>query len=342
MSTQSNISSQEVSWQSIVARYNHPQISKSILQIVNSFVPYVILWVLMIFSLRISPWLTLALSIPAAGFLIRIFIIFHDCGHGSFTKSKKWNRAIGIVMGVLAFTPYDRWTDSHRLHHITVGNLDKRGMGDVWTLTVQEYLALSPWKRFVYRTFRNPVVMFGIGAFLMFILANRFTRKGNTLKQKRNIYLTNVIIALIATGMSLLIGWKAYLFIQLPIMYFASIMGVYLFYLQHQYEDVVWARDNEWNYKEMALNGSSFFKLPGLLRWFTGSIGYHHIHHLGPTIPNYNLVKCHKENPIFQEIKPITFFTSFKSLSIRLWDEDRRKVISFREMRKYYPSRIPV
>jgi omega-6 fatty acid desaturase (delta-12 desaturase) len=293
----------------------------------------------MIYSLRVSPWLSLALTPLAAGFLIRIFIIFHDCGHGSFTTSKKLNRFIGIVGGILAFTPYDRWTDSHRIHHATVGNLDKRGVGDVWTLTVKEYLELPRWKRNLYRTFRHPVVMLGIGAFLMFVLSNRLTRRNNTRKQKMNIYMTNVVIVLIATGMSLLIGWKNYLLIQLPVMYFASLAGVYLFYLQHQYEDVVWTRTEDWDYKEMALHGSSFFKLPGLLRWFTGNIGYHHIHHLGPTIPNYNLVRCHNENPMFQEIKPITLFTSFRALSVRLWDEQRQEVISFREMRKYYPAK---
>ena len=309
------------------------------LQIISSVVPYLALWAIMIFSLRVSPWLSLALTPLAAGFLIRIFIIFHDCGHGSFTKSKKLNRFIGIVTGILVFTPYDRWTDSHRTHHATVGNLDKRGTGDVWTLTVKEYLALSPWKRFTYKTFRHPVVMLGIGAFLMFMLSHRFTQRNNTRKQKMNIYLTNAFIALIAVGMSLLIGWKNYLMIQIPVMYFASLAGVYLFYLQHQYEDVIWSRNEDWNYKEMALHGSSFFKLPGLLRWFTGNIGYHHIHHLGPTIPNYNLVRCHNENSIFHEIKPITLFTSFKSLSIRLWDEQRQKAVSFREMRKYYAAK---
>jgi len=290
----------------------------------------------MIYLAKISPWLVLALSIPAAGFLIRIFIIFHDCGHGSFTRSKKRNRIIGIIAGILTFTPYDRWTESHRIHHATVGNLDKRGTGDVWTLTVQEYLELPGWRKLVYRIFRNPLFMLGIGGFLLFMVTNRFTRKGNTRTQKLNIYFTNMAIALMAVGLSFLAGWKTYLMIQLPVMYLASVIGVYLFYLQHQYEDVIWTRTDQWNYKEMALHGSSFFKLPGLLSWFTGNIGYHHIHHLGPTIPNYNLARCHKENPAFQEVKPITFFSSFKSLKIRLWDEHQKRVVSFREMRKFY------
>lgn len=338
MNNQSESSTQNISWQSIIARYNNPKLRKSIWQIINSLIPYIALWALMVLSMNISPWLTLALSIPAAGFLIRLFIIFHDCGHGSFLKSKKWNRIIGTALGALFFTPYDRWTESHRIHHVTVGNLDKRGTGDVWTLTVQEYMALSPWKRFIYRAFRNPIIMIGIGGFLMFVIGNRFTRKENTRKQKLNLYLTNLIIAGIGVGLSLLIGWKTYLLIQFSIMYFASVIGVYLFYLQHQYEDVVWTRQQDWNYQFMAMHGSSFFKLPVILRWFTGSIGYHHIHHLGPTIPNYNLARCHEENDLFRKIKPITFFTSFKSLSIRLWDEKHQKVVSFREMRKLYPS----
>ncbi|MDX9906666.1 MAG: fatty acid desaturase [Bacteroidales bacterium] len=338
MEKSSNSSQSGASWQNIILRYNKPRPSASLFQVVNSFGPYFVLWVIMILLIPVYPWLALALTIPASGFLVRIFIIFHDCGHGSFTRSKKMNRIIGMIAGILVFTPYDRWTDSHRTHHATVGNLDKRGIGDVWTLTVDEYLKRSPRDRFVYRVFRNPIIMIGIGGFLMFMLGNRFTRKQNTRKQKQNIYLTNAIIAVIMTGMIWLTGWKAYLMIQLPVMYFASVAGVYLFYLQHQYEEVIWARDAEWNYKEMALHGSSFFKLPGLLRWFTGNIGYHHIHHLGPTIPNYNLVRCHNENPVFQEVRSINFFRSLRSLSVRLWDEERKKIITFRQLRRYYPA----
>ncbi len=331
-----NNPSKTANWQNIITRYNRPDLRKSIWQIINSLVPYIVIWVMMILSLKISPWITLALAVPAAGFLIRLFIIFHDCGHGSFTRSKKWNRIIGIPMGILAFTPYDRWTDSHRIHHATVGNLDKRGVGDVWTLTVKEYLGKSRRGKLIYRIFRHPLVFLGFGGFLMFIITNRFTRKTMTPGQKSNIYVTNLALLIMAVGLSWLIGWKAYLFIQLSIMYFASIFGVYLFYLQHQYEEVIWKRDAEWDYQEMALHGSSFFKLPGLLRWFTGSIGFHHIHHLGPTIPNYNLVKCHRENELFQQVKPITFFESFRSLTIRLWDEDLQRVISFSEMKRIY------
>lgn len=321
------------SWHAIIAKYNKPHLRRSIWQIVNSLGPYIILWILMPMALEVSFWLMLPLAILAAGFLTRIFIIFHDCGHGSFFRSRKLNRIVGNLFGILAFTPYDRWTDSHRIHHQTVGNLDKRGIGDVWTLTAEEYLSLSKAKRFWYRLFRNPFFLIGIGGPLMFIVTNRFTTRNNTRKQRLNIYFTNIVILALAVGLSWIIGWQAYLLIQLPVMYIAAVGGVYLFYLQHQYEDVSWTRSENWNYKEMALHGSSFFKLPAILRWFSGSIGFHHVHHLGPTIPNYNLLRCHQENELFQEVTAITLLESFRSLKLRFWDEKRQKIISFRELR---------
>jgi omega-6 fatty acid desaturase (delta-12 desaturase) len=332
--TQNTAPTSTQSWQSIITKYNKPRISTSVWQLINSIVPYILLWILMVFTLKISFWLTLPLIILAAGFLIRIFIIFHDCGHGSFFRSKKLNFYIGSACGMMAFTPYHKWTDSHRLHHQTVGNLDKRGLGDVWTLTVDEYLALSPFKRFVYRFFRHPAVLLGIGGIAIFMVGHRFSNRRMTKKQRLNVYSTNLIMLAAAAIISWFIGWQAFLIIQLPVMYFASIGGIYLFYLQHQYDEVIWCREKDWDYKKMALEGSSFFKLPGILRWFTGNIGFHHIHHLGPTIPNYNLPKCHKENPLFQEVKPITFFQSFKSLSIRFWDEANQRAIGLRELRK--------
>jgi omega-6 fatty acid desaturase (delta-12 desaturase) len=321
-------------WQSIIMKYNKPSVPRSIWQLVNSLVPYFLLWILMAFTIKISFWLTLPLILLAAGFLIRIFIIFHDCGHGSFFKSKKLNFYVGSVCGMLAFTPYHKWTDLHRAHHQSVGNLDKRGQGDVWTLTVDEYLALSPFKRFTYRSFRHPFTLLVIGGIATFIIGNRFSNRRMTRKQRLNVYSTNVIILASASLISWAIGWQAYLLIQLPVMFFAALGGIYLFYLQHQYDDVIWARQEEWDYKKMALEGSSFFKLPGILRWFTGNIGFHHVHHLGPTIPNYNLPRCHEENEIFHHIKPITFFSSFKSLSIRFWDETSQRAVRLRDLKR--------
>lgn len=327
-------SPQKKTWHTIIAKYNRPKLSRSLWQIINSIGPYIILWVLMVLSMKISFWLTIPLIVLSAGFLVRIFIIFHDCGHGSFFKSKRANVIVGKICGIMALTPYDRWTDSHRAHHQTVGNLDKRGLGDVWTLTVDEFMSRPKGKRFLYRLFRHPLFLIGFGGPMSFILTNRFTTRKMTRKQKNNIYFTNIVLLVLATGLSWLIGWQTFLLIQLPVMYVAAVAGVYLFYLQHQYDDVIWRRSEEWDYQEMALHGSSFFKLPAVLRWFTGNIGYHHIHHLGSTIPNYNLVECHNENPMFQEVKPITFFKSFHSLKLRLWDEKNQRIISFKELRK--------
>jgi omega-6 fatty acid desaturase (delta-12 desaturase) len=321
------------SWQKIILKYSKPRLSRSIWQITNSLGPYILLWVIMVFVSKISLWLLIPLIILAAGFLVRIFIIFHDCGHGSFFQSKKWNVIVGKAMGILAFTPYHKWTDSHQNHHQTVGNLDDRGDGDVWTLTVEEYQSLPRWKRILYRFFRHPLFLLFVAGPFNFLVISRFTRRTFTKKQKRNVYFTNLMLLILAGGLSLLIGWQTYLLIQLPVMSLAGIAGIYLFYLQHQYDDVIWVRKDDWDYKKMALEGSSFFKLPALLRWFTGNIGFHHIHHLGPKIPNYNLPKCYNDNALFQEVKPITFFQSFHSLKLRLWDEKSQQIVTFREMK---------
>lgn len=333
MNTNTNAQSPK-SWQSIISKYNKPKMSHSVGQLINSLVPYFLLWIIIVQVIKISPWLAIPFIILAAGFLVRIFIIFHDCGHGSFFSSKKLNFYVGSFCGMLAFTPYHKWTDSHRLHHQTVGNLDKRGFGDVWTLTVDEYQEKTPWKKFLYRFFRHPMFLIVFGGPLSFTILSRVTHRRMNKKQKLNIYFTNIVIFTVIALVSWWIGWQTFLFIQLPIIWLAAMGGIYLFYLQHQYDDVDWVRSEEWDYKDMALNGSSFFKLPVILRWFTGNIGYHHVHHLGPTIPNYNLVKCYKENSMFHDVKPITFFQSFHCLKLRLWDEKLQRIVSFRELKQ--------
>jgi omega-6 fatty acid desaturase (delta-12 desaturase) len=290
----------------------------------------------MFLCFSVSYWLVLALTIPAAGFLIRLFIIFHDCGHGSFYPSKKANDVLGYLIGVLAFTPYHRWHHAHYIHHKTAGNLDKRGAGDVWTLTVTEYKQLSKGRRRMYRIYRHPLVMFGLGAGLMFIFANRFTRKNFDSKEKMSVYLTNLGLLVFGIGISLLIGIKAFLLIQLPVMYFAATAGVYLFYIQHQFPGVRWTHEEDWDYKLIALEGSSFLKLPKILQFFSGNIGFHHIHHLSSKIPNYKLEKCHKENVMFKDIKPLTFLGSLRCLKLRLWNEEKQQLISFRQFRLLY------
>jgi omega-6 fatty acid desaturase (delta-12 desaturase) len=310
-------------------KYLKPSLGRSIWQITNTFIPYIGLWILIVYSLSVSYWLTAFLILLAAGFLVRLFIIFHDCGHGSYFKSEKANRMIGMFFGILAFTPYDKWHNQHMRHHGTVGNLDKRGVGDVWTMTKEEYQASDKWNQLKYRIYRNPLVMFGIGSLYVFLIQNRLTQKGMTRKEKLNIYFTNAALLLIFTGMSLAIGIGTFVILQLSVLYIAAISGLWLFYLQHQYEDVAWFRSKDWNYRTVALEGSSFVKFPKLLQWFSGNIGFHHIHHLNARIPNYYLNKCYHENPVFKEIKPVTFLMSMKSLKLRLWDEQIQKMVSF-------------
>jgi len=320
------------SWVKVVMRYNFPDNFKSWWQVVNSVVPYIAIWVLMVYSLEYSYWLTLLLSVFAAGFLVRIFIVFHDCGHGSFFKSERLNRLVGIPLGLLSFTPYHRWHRDHKEHHATVGNLDKRGVGDVKTLTVEEYQSLSKWKKFGYRFYRNPIFLIGVAPLLLFLIQYRLPKSYMNRKELVYLHLSNLALVLGILLVIWAIGWKAYLLIQLPVIYLASVHGVWLFYVQHQYESVKWERSDKWDYKTIAIQGSSYFKLPFILQWFTGNIGFHHIHHLSPTIPNYKLSKCHKENPMFQDIKPITFFSSLKSLRLRLWDEKKQRLVGFNEI----------
>jgi acyl-lipid omega-6 desaturase (Delta-12 desaturase) len=332
---QNSIESKESqqSWMQIISKYNFPDEAKSWWQIINSGVPYVALWILMYFSLQVSYFLTLLLSVFAAGFMIRIFIIFHDSGHGSFFKSKKMNTIVGIISGLLVFTPYHKWHYEHYVHHNTVGNLDKRGIGDVMTLTVKEYQALSFWKRLGYRLFRNPLFLLGLAPMLSFLFMHRIPRKDMNFKQHMYVHLTTLGVAAIALLLIWAMGLKAYLMIQIPVLFIAAGHGLWLFYVQHQYEHVVWVKNEQWDYQQIALQGSSFFKLPRILQWFTGNIGFHHIHHLSPKIPNYKLADCHYQNPDFQNVKPITFFSSLKSLSLSLWDEDKQKMVGFRDLR---------
>lgn len=322
----------ERSWEKVIMKYNHPDIKKSIWQICNSVIPYLAMWYIMYRSLEYSYLITLFLSVIASGFLIRIFIIFHDCGHRSFFVSAKANHIVGMIMGLFTFTPFDRWHNQHRIHHATSGNLDKRGVGDVWTMTVEEYLKSSRKDRFFYRAFRNPFIMFTLGPVLVVFLQNRTTSKKMSRPEKRNVYFTNFIVLIAAVLMSYLIGLKAFLMIQLPIILIAHSMGLWLFYVQHQFDEVYWERDKNWDYKISAIKGSSFLKLPPVLQWFTGNIGFHHIHHLSSRIPNYFLAKCHRENEIFRQVKPIIWFSTFRSLTLGLWDEANRRMISFRKI----------
>ncbi|QIA07078.1 fatty acid desaturase [Draconibacterium halophilum] len=335
MNTGQKETTQTNPWQSFIknsASYQKPDSLKSVWQIINTFIPYVGVWILLVYSLSVSLWLTVPLLIIAAGLLVRLFIIFHDCGHGSFFKSQKANRYVGMLFGILAFTPYDKWHSMHMKHHATVGNLDKRGVGDVWTMTKEEYLASSKKRRLYYRLYRHPITMFGIGSLYVFLIQNRFTKDWMTQKQKNNVYLTNIVLVLLIVAMSFAIGFFTYLILQFIIIYMAGMAGLWLFYLQHQYEDVTWVRSNDWNYTKLALEGSSFVKFPKLLQWFSGNIGFHHIHHINARIPNYNLPKVYAENKIFRAVKPVTFRASLRTMRLRLWDEKLQKLVGFEEI----------
>jgi acyl-lipid omega-6 desaturase (Delta-12 desaturase) len=321
-------------WKEIVAKYQKPSTWRALWQIIDTLIPYGVLWYLMYLSRAVSWWLVLPLAVLAGALLVRVFIIFHDCGHGSFFKSRRANDTVGFLAGLLTFTPYYHWRWEHGVHHVAAGDLDRRGTGDVWTLTVQEYLESSRWKKFAYRLARNPIVLFAIAPFYLFVIKQRFSSSKAQPRERQSVHAMNLALLGFVIGMSLIFGLKAYLVIQAVILMVAGGAGVWLFYVQHQFEGVYWERGEDWSFVQSALQGSSFYKLPRVLQWFSGNIGFHHIHHLSPRIPNYNLEKCHKADPLFQEVKPIRLFSSLKSLNFRLWDEKRKRLIGFGHFRK--------
>ena len=320
-------------WKEIVARYQKSSVPRATWQIVNTLVPYAVIWYLMYLSLRVSWWLVIPLAVLAGGFVVRTFIIFHDCGHGSYFKSRRANDVWGFITGVLAFSPYHHWRWEHAIHHSSSGDLDRRGTGDVWTLTVQEYLEASRWKKFAYRLARNPIVLFVLAPVTLFLVLHRVPKRRAPLRERLSVYFTNLALLFIAGGLSWVFGFKNYVIIQSTILVVAGSAGVWLFYVQHQFEGVYWERSENWDYAEAALKGSSFYKLPKVLQWFSGNIGFHHIHHLSPRIPNYHLEKCHDAEPLFQTVKPITLVESFKSFTFRLWDEQKRKLVGYGHLR---------
>jgi len=325
-----------------VAPFEKSTTKESIFQIINTVVPFIVLWYLAYVSLSVSYWLALVPVIIAAGFLTRIFIIFHDCTHFSFFKSRRANRILGTFMGVLTLHPFDQWGHEHSVHHATSGNLDKRGTGDIWTLTVDEYLA-SPLKtRLAYRFYRNPLVMFGLGPIYVFLLKNRFNRKGARPKERNNTYLTNIIIVALVALLCWAVGWQAFLAVQGSIFMISGAAGIWLFYVQHTFEDSYFEHDKEWEYVLAAVEGSSFYKLPKVLQWLTGNIGFHHVHHLSPRVPNYKLEEAHASTSPLQHVPTITLATSLRSLRFRLWDEKAKNFVTFKDIKAAAKKRISV
>jgi len=287
----------------------------------------------MYLALDVSYLLTLALALPAAGFLLRTFIVFHDCTHGSFLPTKRANTWVGIATGLLVYSPFEAWRHEHAVHHATAGDLDRRGVGDLPTLTVAEYESMTPIRRLGYRLFRNPFVMFGIGPAFALIIQPRFVSRSARPRIRRSVMRTNLALAATAGLACWLIGWQEYLIVQWPAALLAAAAGVWLFYVQHQFEDVYWESTGDWSYADAALRGSSYLKLSRPLRFFTGNIGLHHVHHLSARIPNYNLQRAHDENAIFHDVPTLSLLDGLRAVRFKLWDEDRRRLVTFAEAR---------
>ncbi|BBI34205.1 fatty acid desaturase [Cohnella abietis] len=316
-----------------VSPYEKSNTKSSIRQLINTLPPFFILWAAAYLSLSVSYWLALPFIILASGFVIRTFIVFHDCCHGSFFKSRKANDILGTITGILTLFPYQQWKHSHAIHHSTSSNLDKRGIGDMWLLTVDEYLETSFWKRVYYRLYRSPFVMFGIGPIAIFCINYRFNVKGAKRAERINTWITNAGIIVLYGLLCWALGWQNFLLIQAPIFWFSGALGIWLFYVQHQFEDSYFENEEEWSYVKAAVEGSSYYKLPKLLQWMTGNIGFHHVHHLSPRVPNYNLEQAHNAVPPLQHATTITFGTSLKALNFRLWDEDNKAFVSFKQIK---------
>ncbi len=319
-----------------VSVYQHSSTGRSIWQVADSLIPYAACWGLAYWAMHYSYWLAIPAIILAAGFMVRIFIIFHDCGHGSFFGSSSANDIVGFITGILTFTPYHYWKANHARHHATSGNLDKRGWGDVWMMTVEEFNQSSPKERLQYRLYRNPFVMLGLGPLFILLISHRFVLRKATLSQRLSVYFTNLGILVLAGLLIWLLGIKAYLLLQFPILFIGLAAGVWLFYVQHQFDGVYWKRSDDWDFDSASLEGGSFYKLPPILRFFTGNIGFHHVHHLNPRIPNYNLPKCQKKIPELQAAPTIRVWSSLKSLTFRLWDEEGNRLISFGQLKRMH------
>jgi omega-6 fatty acid desaturase (delta-12 desaturase) len=323
-------------WTKILGSYRNPNYARSIAELAITTLPLVALWAAAWFTFSLGhAWASLLIAIPAAGFLVRLFMIQHDCGHGTFFAHRQANDWVGRVIGILTLTPYDFWRRAHAIHHATAGNLDRRGIGDVDTLTVREYRARSRWGRLKYRLYRHPLVMFGVGPAYLFLLQHRIPvglmRKG--WPPWASTMLTNLAVALIVAALAWLIGIKAFLLVHLPIMLLAAMAGVWLFYVQHQFEYTVWEREGKWSLHEAALHGSSHYDLPAFLRWFTANIGIHHVHHLCSRIPYYRLPRVLRDHPELRDVGRVTLLESFRCVRLVLWDETQRRLLSFREAR---------
>ena len=327
----------------LLARYREPDSARGAFELVITAVPFLVIWALIQNALDHGYWLGLLLEVPAAGLLVRLFMIQHDCGHGSFFRSRIANDWVGRAIGIVTLTPYDYWRHNHARHHANSGNLDHRGLGDIDTLTVQEFLAQSRWRRILYRLYRHPMVMFGVGPTYLFVLKHRLPvgmMRGGW-KPWLSTMGTNAAIAALAAAVIWLVGYGPFLLVHLPITVLAASIGVWLFYVQHQFEDTYWSHGEDWSFHEAALLGSSHYQLPVVLRWFTANIGIHHIHHLSSRIPCYRLPDVLRDHPQLAGIGRMTLLQSLRSVPLVLWDEERLQLVSFADVRARSTPDLP-
>lgn len=323
-------------WYQNLAKYERPDARKAYGQLANTVLPWLGLLALMLYTVKhgYPYWITLALAVPAAGLLSRVFIFFHDCSHSSFIKSPRANAILGFLTGLCIMTPFGQWRWAHRMHHASFANLDRRGVGDVQMMTVEEYQSASPKNRLVYRWYRHPLVLFGVGPSILFGIIYRFPVHGAPARDRPSVWLTDVaIVALLAAG-GLTVGIIPFVQVMLPVWIITWTAGVWIFYIQHQFTGVYWARQPEWDFFRAALEGSSFYQLPKVLQWFTGNIGFHHVHHLRPRIPNYHLQQAYEETPAVQAVIPLTLRRSLASLRLNLYDEGRQQMTSFHALNR--------
>jgi len=323
----------DASLQKVLARYAVPRRGRAISNLLTSVAAYLGLIGASCVALRLSPWFAAGLSTLAAGFLLRTFIVFHDCAHGSFLPSKRTNALLGAALGVLVYTPFALWRREHAIHHATAGDLDRRGVGDIQTLTVDEYRARPWWGRLGYRLFRNPLVMFGLGPLWVVLLGPRIVSWSSPSRMRRSVLGTDLALVVLVAALCLLVGWQGFLIVQLPALLVSGSVGIWLFYVQHQFEDTYWQSCETWSYDDAALKGSSHLRLPRVLRFLTGNIGLHHVHHLSARIPNYNLQAAHDENAALHGVPTLSLLDGLRATRLKLWDEQQAKLVGFRAVR---------